>query len=105
MVIDIVHERGLSDIDKKWGDNKICRFPLIHGMDSPSLPWMTILYTIMWSGAFGIMLGFYFKFSCLCFVLPYWYIFLLDKTLWNNHSYLYGIVALLFWGTGANKYL
>ncbi|XP_051155289.1 vitamin K-dependent gamma-carboxylase-like isoform X2 [Leptopilina boulardi] len=104
MVIDIVHERGLSNIDKKWGDSKICRFPLIHGMESPTLPWMTIIYTIMWLGAFGIMLGYYFKIACFCFVLPYWYIFLLDKTFWNNHSYLYGIVAILYWGTGANKY-
>ena len=105
MVIDIVHERGFSDIDKKWGDPRICRFPLIHGMVPPTLPWMVILYSIMWFGAFGIMLGYCFKFACFCFVLPYWYIFLLDKTFWNNHSYLYGIVAILFWGTGANKYL
>ena len=105
MVIDIVHERGLSEIDKKWGDPRICRFPLINGMVPLPLPWMIILYTIMWFGAFGIMLGYRFKLACLCFVLPYWYIFLLDKTFWNNHSYLYGIVAALFWGTDANQYL
>lgn len=104
MVIDIVNERGLSNIDEKWGDPKICRFPLIHGMEAPTLPWMTIIYTIMWFGAFGIMLGYYFKIACFCFVLPYWYIFLLDKTFWNNHSYLYGVVAILYWGTGADKY-
>ncbi|KAM0731318.1 Vitamin K-dependent gamma-carboxylase [Formica fusca] len=104
MVIDIVEERGLADIDIKWGDPWDCHFPLIHGMKAPSLPWMIMIYTVMWTGAFGIALGLHFKIACACFVLPYWYIFLLDKGYWNNHTYLYGIVATLFWGTEANKY-
>ncbi|KMQ93598.1 vitamin k-dependent gamma-carboxylase [Lasius niger] len=104
MVIDIVEERGLADIDIKWGDPWDCHFPLIHGIKAPSLPWMIMIYTVMWTGAFGIALGLHFKIACACFVLPYWYIFLLDKGYWNNHTYLYGIVATLFWGTEANKY-
>ncbi|XP_024943980.1 vitamin K-dependent gamma-carboxylase isoform X2 [Cephus cinctus] len=104
MVLDVVEERGLADIDIKWGDPYTCHFPLIHGMKPPSLPWMIVIYTIMWMGAFGIMLGFCFKLACACFVIPYWYIFLLDKGYWNNHSYLYGIVSLLFWSTNANRY-
>ncbi|KOC64246.1 Vitamin K-dependent gamma-carboxylase [Habropoda laboriosa] len=105
MVLDVVEERELADVDIKWGDPRDCHFPLIHGMKPPSLPWMILIYTIMWIGAFGIMLGFRFKLACACFVIPYWYIFLLDKSYWNNHTYLYGIVAVLFWGTEANKYL
>ncbi|XP_034183188.2 gamma-glutamyl carboxylase [Osmia lignaria lignaria] len=104
MVLDVVEERGFSDVDIKWGDPMECHFPLIHGMKAPSLPWMILIYTIMWIGAFGIMLGLRFKLACACFVLPYWYIFLLDKSYWNNHTYLYGIVATLLWGTEANKY-
>ncbi|XP_015126755.1 vitamin K-dependent gamma-carboxylase [Diachasma alloeum] len=104
MVIDVVEERGLSDIDLKWRGAHACHFPLIHTMNQPSLPHMIVLYTLMWLGAFGIMLGFLFKLSCACFVLPYWYIFILDKSFWNNHSYLYGIVSTLLWGTGANRY-
>ncbi|XP_032670283.1 vitamin K-dependent gamma-carboxylase isoform X2 [Odontomachus brunneus] len=104
MVIDVVEERGFSNIDIKWGDPWECHFPLIHGMGPPSLPWMIMLYTVMWIGAFGIALGLRFKLACACFALPYWYIFLLDKSYWNNHTYLYGIVAILFWGTGADKY-
>ncbi|KAK9298714.1 hypothetical protein QLX08_008077 [Tetragonisca angustula] len=104
MVLDVVEERGLADIDIKWGDPMECHFPLIHGMKAPSLPWMILIYTIMWIGAFGIMLGSRFKLACACFVIPYWYIFLLDKSYWNNHTYLYGIVAILFWGTEANTY-
>ncbi|OAD57753.1 Vitamin K-dependent gamma-carboxylase, partial [Eufriesea mexicana] len=104
MVLDIVEERGLGDIDIKWGDPMDCHFPLIHGMKAPPLPWMILIYAIMWMGAFGIMLGTRFKIACACFVIPYWYIFLLDKSYWNNHTYLYGIVGALFWGTEANKY-
>ncbi|XP_014477597.1 PREDICTED: vitamin K-dependent gamma-carboxylase [Dinoponera quadriceps] len=105
MVIDVVEERGFANIDIKWGDPWECHFPLIHGMKPLSLPWMIILYTVMWMGAFGIALGWRFKLSCACFTLPYWYIFLLDKSYWNNHTYLYGLVAILFWGTGSDKYL
>lgn len=105
MVLDVVEERGFADIDTKWGDPMECHFPLIHGMKPPLLPWMILIYTIMWIGAFGIMLGSRFKTACACFAIPYWYIFLLDKNYWNNHTYLYGIVAILFWGTEANKYL
>ncbi|EFN74492.1 Vitamin K-dependent gamma-carboxylase [Camponotus floridanus] len=104
MIIDIVEERGFADIDIKWGDPWDCHFPLIHGMKAPSLPWMIMIYTVMWMGAFGIALGLHFKIACACFVLPYWYIFILDKGYWNNHTYLYGIVATLIWGTEANKY-
>lgn len=82
-----------------------CHFPLIHGMKPLPLPWMITIYAIMWIGAFGIMLGSRFKIACACFLIPYWYIFLLDKSYWNNHTYLYGIIVILLWGTGADKYL
>ncbi|XP_028048732.2 vitamin K-dependent gamma-carboxylase isoform X2 [Monomorium pharaonis] len=104
MVIDVVEERGFADVDIKWGDPWECHFPLIHGMKPPSLLWMIMIYAVMWLGAFGIALGLRFKIACACFVLPYWYIFLLEKSYWNNHTYLYGIVATLLWGTEANKY-
>lgn len=38
------------------------------------------------------------------FVLPYWYIFLLDKSSWNNHSYLYGLIGLIFLFSNAHHY-
>ncbi|KAJ8680661.1 hypothetical protein QAD02_016448 [Eretmocerus hayati] len=104
MVFDVVDERGLANIDLKWGDPYTCHFPLMHGMRPMSLPYMIVLYSIMWLGAFGIMLGFHYKLACCMFVLPYWYILLLDKSFWNNHSYLFGVVSLLFCGTNANEY-
>ncbi|XP_058795770.1 vitamin K-dependent gamma-carboxylase isoform X2 [Phymastichus coffea] len=104
MVIDVVEERGLGHVDVKWGDPDTCYFPLIHGLRPLALPWMVLVYALMWLGAFGIMLGYRFKIACGLFVLPYYYLFLLDKSYWNNHSFLYGIVTLLLWVGGANRY-
>ncbi|GLG93989.1 Vitamin K-dependent gamma-carboxylase [Gryllus bimaculatus] len=104
MVLDIPEERGLADIDVKWGDPRFCHFPLFNFLVPLPLPWMGIVYLVMWLGAVGIMLGFMYHLSCLAFIIPYWYIFLLDKSVWNNHSYLYGITGILFLGTNANHF-
>nr|CAH0104565.1 unnamed protein product [Daphnia galeata] len=45
-----------------------------------------------------------FKLSCLSFSVPYWYVLLLDKTSWNNHSYLYGLLSILLLFSSANHY-
>lgn len=50
------------------------------------------------------MLGFVFRLSSLAFVLSYWYLFLLDKSRWNNHSYLFGLTGTLLMVSGANRY-
>lgn len=55
------------------------------------------------TGAVGVMLGCAYRLSCLLFMLPYWYIFLLDKTTWNNHSYLYGLLAFQLSLLGAQR--
>uniref|UniRef100_A0A8K9XJI9 HTTM-like domain-containing protein n=1 Tax=Oncorhynchus mykiss TaxID=8022 RepID=A0A8K9XJI9_ONCMY len=57
---------------------------------------------VFFMGAVGIMLGCFYHFSCLMFISTYWYIFFLDKTAWNNHSYLYGLIGfqLTFMGYG-----
>nr|CAH0102859.1 unnamed protein product [Daphnia galeata] len=45
-----------------------------------------------------------FKLSCLSFSVSYWYVLLLDKTSWNNHSYLYGLLSILLLFSSANHY-
>lgn len=102
MLIDIVEERGGGHLDIKFGDPKQCHFPLFDFMHPPILPFMTIIYTVMWFGALGIALGYKFKFSCLAFVVPYWYVFLMDKPAWNNHSYLFGLCGSILLMTSAN---
>ncbi|XP_014814183.1 PREDICTED: vitamin K-dependent gamma-carboxylase [Calidris pugnax] len=56
------------------------------------------------AGALGIMLGFCYRLSCAAFLGPYWYLLLLDKTSWNNHSYLYGLLAFQLALLGADRY-
>lgn len=72
---------------------------MLQQLDNPNL-----IFPKSILGSLGIMLGYKFKTSCLMFFIPYWYIFLLDKSYWNNHSYLYGILAVLFTGTCANHW-
>uniref|UniRef100_A0A8C2P6A3 Vitamin K-dependent gamma-carboxylase n=1 Tax=Capra hircus TaxID=9925 RepID=A0A8C2P6A3_CAPHI len=55
-------------------------------------------------GALGMMLGLCYRISCVLFLLPYWYVFLLDKTSWNNHSYLYGLLAFQLTFMDAHHY-
>ena len=55
------------------------------------------------TGALGIALGLFYRISCLLFSIPYWYIILLDKTSWNNHSYLYGLLGILLMIVDGNR--
>ncbi|KAK7493351.1 hypothetical protein BaRGS_00015477 [Batillaria attramentaria] len=90
--------------DVRWGDPEQCHFPLFDWLQPLPVQWMIILYFLMLIGAAGIMLGAVYRVSCLLFLLPYWYILLLDKSVWNNHSYLFGILAFLLTLSDANRY-
>ncbi|XP_075232992.1 gamma-glutamyl carboxylase [Lycorma delicatula] len=103
MLIDIVEERGFSNAEKLWGDPNECRFPMFNFLQPLPVQWMCLLYTIMCVGAIGISLGLYFRQCCLAVLIPYWYIFLLNKTAWNNHSYLYGLLLILITISNANN--
>lgn len=104
MLIDIAEERGGGQLDVRYGEPHHCHFPLFNGMAALDYPLMGCVYLAMWLGAWGIMLGYRFRLSCLTFVTGYWYIFLLDKPAWNNHSYLFGLVGTLLLFTQAHSY-
>ncbi|XP_061448528.1 vitamin K-dependent gamma-carboxylase isoform X2 [Rhineura floridana] len=105
MALDIPQERGLSYLDHKYLDGlQVCRFPLFSFLEPLPLDWMYLVYTVMLLGALGIMLGCFYRLSCLLFMVPYWYIFFLDKTAWNNHSYLYGLLGFQLLFMNANRY-
>jgi vitamin K-dependent gamma-carboxylase len=104
MLIDIPDERSGADLDVRWGDTRDCRFPLFSLLQPLSMPRMGIIYAMMWLGALGITIGYKFRLACAMFVLPYWYIFLLDKSSWNNHSYLFGLLGILLSMTNANRF-
>lgn len=105
MVLDIPQERGLSYLDHKYLDGlDVCRFPLFNNLQPLSLDWMYLVYVVMLLGALGITLGCFYRLSCLLFLVPYWYVFFLDKTTWNNHSYLYGLIGFQLTLMNANRY-
>ncbi|TNN71323.1 Vitamin K-dependent gamma-carboxylase [Liparis tanakae] len=105
MVIDITQERGLSHLDYKYMDGApVCRFPLFNVVQPLPLDWMYLVYVVMFFGALGIMLGCFYRLSCLMFISTYCYIFMLDKTTWNNHSYLYGLIGFQLTFMDANRY-
>ncbi|KAK7493349.1 hypothetical protein BaRGS_00015475, partial [Batillaria attramentaria] len=103
MLQDTIIERGLSQADWRW-DPEECHFPLFDWLQPLPVQWMIFLYFLMLIGAAGIMLGAVYRVSCLLFLLPYWYILLLDKSDWNNHSYLFGLLAFLLTLSDANRY-
>lgn len=105
MMIDIPNERGMSAADYEYGSNEFCNFPLFDFLKPMSAQWMVVIYAIMFLGAFGITIGLFYRLSCLLFVIPYWYLFFLDKTTWNNHSYLYGLLGLQLLFYDANRFL
>lgn len=104
MLLDVPQERGLGYVDEKWGNSEMCNFPLFNFMKPLSLEWMYVIYFTMWVGAFLLMVGLFYRIGCFMFMLSYWYLFLLDKSKWNNHSYLYGLHAIMFNFMDANRY-
>ncbi|XP_053267780.1 vitamin K-dependent gamma-carboxylase isoform X1 [Pleuronectes platessa] len=105
MLIDITQERGLSHLDYKYLDGApVCRFPLFNFLQPLPLDLMYLVYVVMFLGALGIMLGCLYRLSCLMFISTYWYVFFLDKTTWNNHSYLYGLIGFQLTLMDANRY-
>jgi vitamin K-dependent gamma-carboxylase len=104
MMLDIPNERGMTEADIEFSSGE-CIFPLFDFLKPLPAEWMLIVYGVMFLGAFGIMIGFKYRFSCLCFLIPYWYLFFLDKTTWNNHSYLYGLIGLQLLLNDANRFL
>uniref|UniRef100_A0A3Q3LXB4 Vitamin K-dependent gamma-carboxylase n=1 Tax=Mastacembelus armatus TaxID=205130 RepID=A0A3Q3LXB4_9TELE len=105
MAIDITQERGLTHLDYKYLDGApVCRFPLFNFLQPLPMDWMYLVYVVMFLGAFGIMLGCFYRLSCLMFISTYWYIFFLDKTTWNNHSYLYGLIGFQLTLMDGNRY-
>ncbi|XP_053944749.1 vitamin K-dependent gamma-carboxylase, partial [Cuculus canorus] len=105
MALDVPQERGLGHLDQRFLDGlEVCRFPLLPFLRPLPLDWMYLLYTVMFLGALGIMVGCCYRLSCAAFLGPYWYLLLLDKTSWNNHSYLYGLLAFQLALLGADRY-
>ena len=62
-----------------------------------------VLLGILLLCACCITLGIFFKWACRIFAAGYLYIFLLDKSIYNNHIYLFILLAILLSLTDADK--
>ncbi|KAJ2946866.1 hypothetical protein O0L34_g16196 [Tuta absoluta] len=101
MLFDIPDERGGASMQKRWGGTT-CHFPLLPFLVALPMPYMAVVYAALWLGAAGIMLGYKFRITSVMFTVCYWYLFLIEKSYWNNHSYLFGLVGFLMSWTQAN---
>lgn len=66
-------------------------------------PYMYWLFVAMAVFALGIALGLFYRTSATLFFLSYTYVFLLDKTQFNNHYYMISLLAFLFIMTNAHR--
>ncbi|KPJ14894.1 Vitamin K-dependent gamma-carboxylase [Papilio machaon] len=104
MLFDIPDERGGAALTERWGDLSTCHFPLLPFIRPLPMPHMAMVYAALWLGALGIALGYKFRVSSITFTACFWYLLLVEKSYWNNHSYLFGLVGLLLTVTQANCY-
>jgi len=56
---------------------------------------MYILFVVMGVSTICIALGLFYRIALVSFFLTYGYIFLLEKTFYNNHHYLFLLVTFL----------
>ncbi len=68
-------------------------------------PAMNVILGILVILAICISLGLYFKWACRFFAVGYAYIFLIDKSIYNNHIYLFILLAILLSLTDADNTL
>ena len=67
--------------------------------------WLNAILILLLVSAVCMTLGIFFKWACRIFSIGYLYLFLLDKSIYNNHIYLFILLAFLFSFTDADKNL
>jgi vitamin K-dependent gamma-carboxylase len=67
--------------------------------------YLNILLAVLLLCALAIMAGVLFKWACRLFAVGYAYLFLLDKSIYNNHIYLFILFAILLSLTDADQSL
>ena len=67
-------------------------------------PLMNGVLYIMLACAFLMMFGVFMKWAARLFAVLYLYVFLLEKSLYNNHIYLFILLAILLSFTNADQF-
>ena len=65
---------------------------------------MYLVFFAMGLAALGVALGFLYRASAILFFLTYTYVFLLDKTHYNNHYYLISLLGFLLIFVDAHRW-
>ena len=55
MMVDIHLERGFAEVDHRFGDLRLCHFPLFDFLTPLPFQWMCLLYLVMWFGKFSLL--------------------------------------------------
>lgn len=76
-------------------------FPFVTPLSGPG---MYFVFFLIGLSALGIALGFFYRASAILFFLTYTYVFLLDKTQYNNHYYLISLLGFLLIFTDAHRW-
>ncbi|MBM4268372.1 MAG: HTTM domain-containing protein [Deltaproteobacteria bacterium] len=97
MLFEVLHYFDSNRIERYYLEPKLHFpyefFPFVRPWPGP---WMYAHFALMAAGAIGILLGLLYRWSALVFLLTYAWVFLIDKTYYNNHYYLITLMGLLF---------
>lgn len=105
MTFDLCIERGMPYMDQKYADdNDNCKFPLFHNLERMRYDYMACLHAFMAISIVMVLIGFCTKFFNFIFMCGYWYLFILNKDTWNNHSYLFGLFSIMLMNANSNHY-
>lgn len=66
--------------------------------------WMDTIIMVLLGAAVAITLGLWMRIACMIFALGYAYIFLIDVSIYNNHIYLFILLAVLLGFTDADQF-
>ena len=105
MFMDLFGERGLHKLYVYEADYQDCRYPLFDFIKPLPCFLMITLHVLKVCAIIGIGIGYNFKHYIKLYVFIVTYVFLMDVTRWNNHSYLFVLLSILFSCTDANHYL
>ncbi|KAI3383632.1 hypothetical protein SNEBB_000019 [Seison nebaliae] len=94
MLLDFMKERNFPYLD--YMNEEDCIFPLIHNMPILTPEYLAIIGLIMLLSINLFITSLFYKIPIILYAAGYWYMFLMEKCNWNNHSYLYGLICILF---------
>ena len=100
IAVDALSERSFVDANSLHGDNTQCTFALIDGLPIFSKTVFEMVVLAVSVGCVGLILGLFYRASIIVLAASYWYMFFLDKRVWNNHR---SVSSSPGWCTGRSE--